>query len=233
MKGDRIGQDFYNNTDYFDHRTKHLKDLSSSFQKYRISKILEIYNPGKSERILDLGCGWGTFCWALSHRVQSIVGLDFSQKSIEICKQKFAGSGLKNISFLCANACNTNLEPESFDLIIAADLMEHLYYKDSKLVISEAFRLLKRGGHLSIWTPHRGHILEILRAHNIILKRDLSHVDYKSMESIKNTLIYEGFLIKKAYYVESHLPIIKYLEKITLAWIPLFRRRIAVLAQKP
>ena len=233
MSDERIGREFYDRTDYFEEGTEHLTDLDSPFQRYRVDKVLQIYEPRREERVLDLGCGWGTFCWALAHRVHEMVGLDFSQKSVDLCESRLSESTVDNVSFVCADARETGLEPESFHLIIAADLMEHLYPDDSRAVISEAFRLLGRGGRLSIWTPHRGHILEILKARNFILKRDVSHVDYKSMEGLKAVLDEEGFLVEKSYYTESHLPGLSSVERALLSRIPMLRRRIAVLARKP
>ena len=233
MSEDRIGREFYDRTDYFEEGTEHLRDLESPFQRYRVDKVLQIYEPGREERVLDLGCGWGTFCWALAPRVREMVGLDFSQRSIDLCESRLADSGLKNVSFVCADARDTGLEPDSFHLIIAADLMEHLYPDDSRAVIAEAHRLLKRAGRLAVWTPHRGHILEILKARDLILKRDVSHVDYKSMERLKDMLTEEGFLVEKAYYAESHLPGLRAVERALLSHIPMLRRRIAVLARKP
>ena len=233
MSDDRIGREFYDGSAYFDEDTEHLRDLESPFQRYRVDKVLQLYEPGKEERVLDLGCGWGTFCWALAHRVKEMVGLDFSQKSVDLCELRLSQSpGLDNVSFLCADARNTGLEARSFHLIIAADLMEHLYPDDSEAVIGEAFRLLKKGGRLSIWTPHRGHILEILKARNLILKRDVSHVDYKSMDRLKDMLNQEGFLVEKAYYAESHLPGLGSIERALLGRVPMMRRRIGVLARK-
>ncbi len=233
MSEDRIGREFYDRTDYFEEGTEHLRDLESPFQRYRVDKVLQIYEPGREERVLDLGCGWGTSCWALAPRVREMVGLDFSQRSIDLCESRLADSGLKNVSFVCADARDTGLEPDSFHLIIAADLMEHLYPDDSRAVIAEAHRLLKRAGRLAVWTPHRGHILEILKARDLILKRDVSHVDYKSMERLKDMLTEEGFLVEKAYYAESHLPGLRAVERALLSRIPMLRRRIAVLARKP
>ena len=146
MTEERIGRDFYDRSDYFEGGTEHLRDLDSPFQRYRIDKVLEIYQPGPEERVLDLGCGWGTFCWALGERISEIVGVDFSQKSIDLCESRLAQSPIDGISFLCADARDTGLEPGAFDLVIAADLVEHLYPEDSQAVMAEAFRVLKRGG---------------------------------------------------------------------------------------
>ncbi len=230
---DALLREFYDRSDYFEEGTEHLRDLTSPFQRYRVDKVLQLYEPGRDERVLDLGCGWGTFCWALAHRVREMVGLDFSQKSIDLCESRLAESGLDNVSFICADARNTGLEAKSFHLVIAADLMEHLYPDDSRAVIAEAFRLLDKGGRLVIWTPHRGHILEILKARGFILKRDVSHVDYKSMDRLKDMLTQQGFLVEKAYYAESHLPGLRSVERALLARIPMLRRRIGILARKP
>ena len=232
MKEGRIGKDFYDRSDYFDTDAQHLHDLDSPFQRYRVAKVLELYEPGNREHVLDLGCGWGTFCWALAHRVKRMVGLDFSRKSIELCEGRQLELGLGNVSFVYADARRTGLEDESFDLVIAADLVEHLYPEDSQVVIGEAHRLLKRGGHLSIWTPNPGHFIEMLKTRNIILKRDESHVDYKSMYRLRCTLEAVGFQVEKSYYAESHLEVLSSVERALLGRIPALRRRIAVLARK-
>ncbi len=233
MTEERIGREFYDRSDYFEGGTEHLQDLDSPFQKYRVDKVLQIYEPGAEERVLDLGCGWGTFCWALGPRVAKIVGVDFSRKSIELCEDRLARSAIDGVSFLCADARDTGLEAESFDLVIGADLVEHLYPDDSQAVIAEAFRVLKKGGRLSLWTPHRGHFLEMLKARNILLRRDVSHVDYKSMDRLKTMVVSEGFVVERAYYAESHLGGLRSIERALQGWVPILRRRIALLARKP
>jgi len=238
MTEERIGREFYDLGDYFEGGTEHLQDLESPFQKYRIEKVLQIYDPGPEERLLDLGCGWGTFCWALGPRVAEMVGVDFSQKSIDLCESRLARSAidrvsLGGVSFLCADARDTGLEAESFDLVIGADLVEHLYPEDSQAVVREAFRILKKGGQLSLWTPHRGHFLEKLKARNILIRRDVSHVDYKSMERLKALVRGEGFGVEKAYYAESHIRGLRSIERLFQGWVPMLRRRIALLARKP
>ncbi len=233
MTEERIGREFYDRSDYFEGGTEHLQDLDSPFQRYRIEKVLQLYDPDPEERVLDLGCGWGTFSWALGHRVVEMVGVDFSQKSIDLCEKRLAGSAIEGVSFLCADARDTGLEGESFDLVIGADLVEHLYPEDSQDVVAEAFRVLKKGGRLSLWTPHRGHFLEMLKARNVLLRRDVSHVDYKSMDRLKTLVGSAGFVVERAYYAESHVGGLRSIERAFQGWIPILRRRIALLARKP
>jgi ubiquinone/menaquinone biosynthesis C-methylase UbiE len=227
---ERIDAAYYDRSEYFD--AGHLADLSSPFQRYRVEKVLGIYDPFPGERVLDLGCGWGTFEWTLAPRVAEIVGVDFSAKSVELCERRRAAAKLQNVRFVHADAGATGLPAESFDLVIAADLFEHLYPDDSARVAHEAHRVLRRGGRFSIWTPHRGHVLEILKNNGIILKPDPTHVDYKSLERLQELLEDAGFVQEKSYYAESHLPGLSALERTFMGAVPQLRRRIAMLARK-
>jgi ubiquinone/menaquinone biosynthesis C-methylase UbiE len=198
-----------------------------------VRKVLDIYHPEAGEQVVDLGCGWGTFDFALADHVDSILGIDFSERSIEICEQRLRERPMKNVRFLCADAGDTGLEADGWDVVLAADLFEHLYPEDSARVAREAFRLLRPGGRFVTWTPHRGHILEVLKNRDIILKRDVSHVDYKSMDVMKQLLTDAGFDIERAYYAESHVPGLRVAERLFQSVVPLMRRRIAVLGRKP
>lgn len=234
MTSPRIGKEFYDSSDYFENQgTTHLTDLDSPFQRYRVAKVREIHTPGPADRVLDFGCGWGTFGFALAPHVSKMVGIDFSERSIEICERNLAERPTPNLSFLCADAGDTGLDPEAWDMVLAADLFEHLYPEDSGRVAREAYRVLRPGGHFVTWTPHRGHILEVLKNRDIILKRDISHVDYKSMADMKDLITGAGFEIERAYYAESHLPGFRTLERVLQPVLPLMRRRIAVLGRKP
>lgn len=232
MAEERIDREYYDRSDYFEGEAAHLQDMESPFQRYRVRKVLEIYRPGPEERVLDLGCGWGTFGFALAPEVQMVVGVDFSERSIALCRERLSHTGFDNLRFLHADAGDTGLEPDSFDVALAADLLEHLYPEDSDRVVRETHRVLRRGGRFAIWTPHRGHVLEILKNNRIFLKPDPTHVDYKSMHRLREMLQDAGFVIEKAYYAESHLPGLRDLERALMSFVPLFRRRIAVLARK-
>lgn len=234
MSDPRIGEDFYDSSDYFEGRgAAHIADLDSRFQRYRTAKVLQMRPPSAEDRVVDLGCGWGTFAFALAPRVADVVGVDFSRKSIEVCGRRLGQRPHENLRFVRAEAGDTGLEGGRYTLVIAADLFEHLYPDDSVRVAMEAFRLLGPGGHLATWTPHRGHLIEVMKNRNIVLERDVSHVDYKSMSDMKALLSGAGFAIEKAYYVESHVPGLNVVERMLQGVVPLLRRRIAVLGRKP
>ena len=228
----RIGRSYYDESTYFEAGT-HLHDFASRFQRYRVRKVLELHTPRPTDRVLDLGCGWGTISFALGPIVSEVVGLDFSERAVAACQARLDVSGLDNVFFRRGDARDTGLRSASFDSVVAADLFEHLYPDDSEAVALEAFRVLKPRGSFSVWTPCRTHILEVLKNNDIVLKRDISHVDYKSMPRMKGILASAGFEIARAHFAESHLPGLNVAERLLQRWVPLLRRRIAVLAAKP
>lgn len=228
----RIGKSYYDESEYFE-GAAHLRDFSSPFQRYRLRKVLAIHAPGPEDRVLDLGCGWGTMSYGIAGQAKEVVGLDFSRNAVDHCNARLAQAGAKNVEFRVGDACDTGLPSGAFDVVVAADVFEHLYPDDSEAVSREAFRLLKPGGRFSVWTPCRNHFLEVLRASTPLLKRDPSHVDYKSMTRMKALLADAGFEIERAYYAESHLPGLRLLERMAQRFVPLLRRRIAVLGRKP
>jgi ubiquinone/menaquinone biosynthesis C-methylase UbiE len=230
----RIGREYYDSSDYYEGReATHLADAESAFQRYRIAKLTELRAPRESDRVVDLGCGWGTFSFAWADHVREIVGVDFSERSIELCRRRLEDRPLDNVRFVRADAGDTGLEGETYDLVVAADLFEHLYPNDSRRVAREAYRLLAPGGHFAVWTPHRGHVLEALKSRGILLQPDPTHVDYKSMDGMQMLLSEAGFAMERAYYAESHVPGLRIAERLLQRVVPFLRRRIAVLGRRP
>ncbi len=227
----RIGRSYYDETAYFE-AASHLTDFDSRFQRYRVRKVLGLCRFRATDRVLDLGCGWGTISYALAPRVREVVGLDFSRRAIEHCSARRERCRLDNLEFRVGDARASGLPGDSFDVVVAADLFEHLYPDDARAVAREAHRILKPGGTFAVWTPCRTHVLEVLKNNDVILKRDVSHVDYKSLPELTKILDGAGFEIRRSHYAESHLPGLCTLERMAQRWVPLLRRRIAVVGRK-
>ena len=229
----RIGREHYDSSDYFEGEgAAHLTDPGSAFQRYRIAKLEELCGPRAADRVVDLGCGWGTFGFAWAGRAAEIVGVDFSQRAVELCRRRLAREPHEGLRFVRADAAETGLEAGAWNLVVAADLFEHLYPEDSARVAREAYRLLAPGGRFAVWTPNPGHVLEMLRRRGL-LRPDPTHVDYKTMHGMKRLLSDAGFAIERAYFAESHVPGLRVAERLLQGAVPFLRRRIAVLGRKP
>jgi cyclopropane fatty-acyl-phospholipid synthase-like methyltransferase len=225
-----VGEEFYNTI--YEKTWEQFNDLNSPFQRYRTAKVLEIYTPTADEHVVDLGCGWGTMSFAYAPHCKHVTGVDFSAGSIATCNRLLDKHGFDNVTFIKARAEATGLRSETYDVVVSADLLEHLYPDQTEGFFDECRRLLRPGGRVVLWTPHPGHYFERLKQNNIILKEDKGHVDYKTMPMLLNALTARSFRIERSYYVESHFPILRTIEKLLLPVWPLMRRRIAILAAK-
>ena len=155
--------------------------INSRFQKYRMGKVMQLFTPEKSDRVVELGCGVGRLCFTMAAHSRDVTGVDFSSSGIDTCTRLLQRCEQKNISFLCRDAQDTGLESEAYDAVVCADVFEHLYPEQAEEALDECERLLKKGGKVSIWTPHRGHVIEFLKNRNLLIEKDEGHVDYKSM----------------------------------------------------
>jgi len=99
----------------------------------------------KSEKIIDLGCGYGNIIQAIKKRYpkKKIIGVDISPVRIKFLKEKYSKD-----KFLCRDVVNTKLKKDFFDLIISTQVIEHL--KDDKKFINEIGRIMKKGGYVYI-----------------------------------------------------------------------------------
>lgn len=72
----------------------------------------------EGKRVLDLGCGFGWHClYAAEHGAASVVGVDLSEKMLEVARQK---NTFDNITYLHGSIDDVSFEHNSFDVVISS-----------------------------------------------------------------------------------------------------------------
>jgi ubiquinone/menaquinone biosynthesis C-methylase UbiE len=96
-----------------------------------------------ASRILEVGCG--TCHWlAQMHRLSSeLYGLDLSPAMLNQAQRRRAGIGLVN-----GYARQLPFESDTFDLVFCVNAIHH--FQDPRGFVSEAARVLRRGGALAV-----------------------------------------------------------------------------------
>jgi ubiquinone/menaquinone biosynthesis C-methylase UbiE len=98
------------------------------------------------ERVLDIGIGTGLTSLRLLKAANcSIVGIDYSQDMMNICKDKLAKLGLTDkIECRMMNAISLDFPSESFDIVASTVSLHHI--KNKLPVIKSIRSILKPGG---------------------------------------------------------------------------------------
>ena len=117
----------------------------------RLRKVMEhIQRPALYEHVLDFGCGSGVMLPHLSQISSHVTAMDVDLLPIERV-QKYIPLAA-NVEVKDALKTNiTDLPKNSFDLIIALDVLEHV--KDLPRTLNELLALLKPGGQLIVSGP--------------------------------------------------------------------------------
>ena len=118
-----------------------------------------------SDKILDLGCGNGRFLELLKDKDIDYIGVDFSQKLIEIAKKKYLHPpqvfakqkfGRARVKFQVADALNLPFPNNYFDKIYTIAVLHHIPSKELRFkFLGEVRRVLKPNGLLilTVWKP--------------------------------------------------------------------------------
>ena len=69
-----------------------------------VDLALEMGQPKKTEKMIDLFCGVGTFSLPFANRVGELVGIEIVETSIESAKRNAKDNGIENASFLAKDA---------------------------------------------------------------------------------------------------------------------------------
>ena len=103
--------------------------------------------------MLDIGCGNGRFLLEMKQLGWQAEGVEFNDRAIEICHN----NGLKVHK---GDLKSANFPDDSFDLITARHLIEHVPEPDKFL--EEVARILRPGGIVNIRTPNGNALGRIL-----------------------------------------------------------------------
>ena len=115
----------------------------------RFSKVLEIAAKLGGKKLLDIGCGDGTYTLVLKDllKTEETVGIEISPEAVGLAKEK----GIKAYQ-LDIDEEKLPFEDASFDIIYCGEIIEHVFNPDH--LLEEIRRTLKPGGRCIITTPN-------------------------------------------------------------------------------
>ncbi len=99
--------------------------LSSRLANGRLTKSALEVADFNGKKVLDIGCGDGTYTIELFEAAQpiSIEGIDAAQEAIDVAKEKNAN---RRINFTVASAYELPYENQSFDIVQLRGVLHHL-----------------------------------------------------------------------------------------------------------
>jgi len=119
--------------------------------------IVEEAHILRGDRVLDYGCGAGSYIPDVSSRVGKtgkVYALDAHPLSIKRIRSMTTSQRMANVETIHSD-CKTGLPAESIDIILLYDVFHLL--TDSESVLRELHRILKSNGNLSFSDHHLSH----------------------------------------------------------------------------
>jgi len=156
----------------------------------RMEKIDETLNL-KGMRVLDLGCGNGSYTAELARRAEYVCGIDLHMPHLQAFREdilRVQGTG-EHLPFAS----------ESFDAVTMIEVLEHAN-NDTK-VLAECFRILKPGGLLVLFVPNKFYPLEShpCRLGNFSLGRNVPLVSWLP-ESLRRHICFARIYTRRVLF---------------------------------
>ena len=112
-----------------------------------LQKFIE--SNGHSGHALDMGCGDGRHALFLARRGYNVTGLDISAVGVKKLQERAKGLNLDSVIYLNQiDARKFDYQPDSFNLVVAVTLFDHLPKEDVLPLLDKVSLSLKPGGVL-------------------------------------------------------------------------------------
>jgi len=107
------------------------------------------------KRVLDAGCGTGYGAAELARSAPIVTGLDVSADAITFARANYTRAGLR---FVRASCTAMPFAENSFDLVVAFEVIEHL--ADHRAFLHECARVLTHSGLFIVSSPNKSYYAE-------------------------------------------------------------------------
>lgn len=150
------------------------------------------------KRVLDLGCGNGALCHSLSRQGYDCTGCDADKAGVEIAQKRSPDVNFMHLGVYDDPALLGNSD---FDVVVSAEVIEHLYYPRSLAKFARS--VLKDDGYLIVTTPYHGYIKNLVLSllgkwdHHHTALWDGGHIKFWSRKTLTELLESEGFVVKE------------------------------------
>lgn len=167
----------------------------NSINNLRVKQIVKLV--GSNKKVLDVGCYDGTISLQLKKQKNQVVGVDISKNAVRLAQKKGIEAYVWNIE-----EDNVPKALSKFDVIVAGELIEHIFDPDSFL--KKLSSVLKPKGSIILTTPNLaglGSRLSLLLGklpwmiENDILPGKSGHIRYFTYDELKKLLDRHGFKI--------------------------------------
>ena len=152
-KFSRIAEEWWNPTGKFKPLHK-FNPIRISYIKNNIINSFKIQNkkkPLEKIRILDVGCGGGLLSEPMTRLGAEVVGLDASDKNINVAKLHAIKNELK-IKYFCTSPENYKASYK-FDVILNMEIVEHV--EDIDFFLKTCSKFLKKDGIMFVATLNK------------------------------------------------------------------------------
>ncbi|MBI2472867.1 MAG: class I SAM-dependent methyltransferase [Planctomycetes bacterium] len=127
----------------------YLQDKGIWYNKVEVDSILSALACRKEDIVLDAGSGTGRISRSVASRVQRLVCVDFSVKSLSILRRKLSLDPCIRAHCIVADLSNLPLLEIRFDKIVSVGVIQHIPSQNKRLVILQTLHnLLKEDGSL-------------------------------------------------------------------------------------
>lgn len=142
---------------HYDGRIRQLSDEELASKEKRMKplyeKVLEFAEINFDTTVGIIGSSTGSLPLFIAPHVKKVVGIDFSQESLNFAKRRTDQLSVTNIEYKKGDAEALPLEDSSIDLALSDCVINLL--PDKQKAFEEIYRTLKQGGSLVIADPIR------------------------------------------------------------------------------
>ena len=205
----------YNDFNVFENYLNSRLEENSPHNQTIKNKLFELVGDYSNKRILDIGCGVGSFCKDFSDKAKNIIGIDISSKVIEYALKN---NNASNIKYIQGDIARLDEIDTTFDIVFSD--MVFNYIKDYEKLMKDIYKCLDKNGIVvfsqvhpistasigeSDWVEENGKLKFKLDNYSNVSKRSREYFGgtfelyHRRFEDLINIAIKNGFTLDALY----------------------------------